>query len=304
MNSNMTNKLRLFECFPFFNELDILEIHLNILAPHIDYFVIVEATRNFMGQEKPLFFQENKERFAEFSDQIIHIIVDDLPEELNPSVEEAERRAMGFNREACQRRAMNRGLEDARSDDLIIISDVDEIIKPDALIEARKASAGRITYFEGVYYHYFLNWRLVGYKDLKTTRMIEMKNFKDGHHLRKTKGWRSKSLPGWVEYLMWMPYAAGRHGKILGRQVMREGCWHLSFIMGSDEIRRKLQAYSHTERTTEDFIGEGKIEQRIANKISMFGNQIEVEPIETLPQYIQDNLDKYKPMIDFGATAP
>ena len=294
-------KRRIFECFPFFNELEILEIHLNVLAPFIDYFVIVEATRNFMGQPKPLYFHENRERYKAFEDKIIHVIVDDLKEELDLSVDEAIRRATGFEREAIQRQAMTRGLKGARPGDLIIISDVDEIIKPEALKKSLPRAPGKITYFEGVYYHYFLNWRLIGYKDLKTTRMIEMKNFRDGHHMRKTKGWRSKTLPNWVEYMMWLPYAASRHGKLLGRQVMREGCWHLSFIMDSDQIRSKLQAYSHTERTTEDFIGEGKIEERIANRISMFGNTLSIDPIETLPQFIQDNLGQYRHLIDMDA---
>jgi len=300
MNSPAPNDIRIFECFPFFNELEILEIHLNVLAPYIDYFIIVEATRNFMGQPKSLYYQENKDRFAAFEDKIIHVIVDDLEAELDQSVDEAIRRATGFEREAIQRQAMNRGLTDARPNDLIIISDVDEIIKPDALKKALPDAAGKITYFEGVYYHYFLNWRLIGYKDLKTTRMIEMKHFRDGHHMRKTKGWRSKSLPAWLEYLMWLPYASARHGTLIGRQILFEGCWHLSFIMDSNQIRKKLQAYSHTERTTDDFLGEGKIEERIANRVSMFGNTISIDPIETLPRFIQDNLEKYRPMIDFG----
>ena len=299
MSLKTADKVRIFECFPFFNELDILEIHLNVLAPYIDYFIIVEATRNFMGQPKALFFEENKERFAEFSDKIIHVVVDDLPEELDATVDDAIRRRTGFEREANQRQAMSRGLANARPNDLIIISDVDEIIKPEALTRSLAGAPGKISYFEGVYYHYYLNWRLRGYKDLKTTRMIEMKNFIDGHHMRKTKGWRSKSLPNWLEYMMWVPYASKRHGKLLGRQVIREGCWHLSFIMNSDQIREKLQAYSHTERTTDEFIGEGRIEERIENKISMFGNGIAVDPVETLPKYIQDNLGKYGALIDF-----
>lgn len=304
MSSTGYQKIRVFECFPFFNELDILEIHLNVLAPLVDYFVIVEATRNFMGREKPLYFQENRDRFAAFSDKIIHVIVDDLPSELDAASEPEEIRATGFKREALQRSAMNRGLREARPDDLIIVSDVDEIIKPDVFEKALADYKDKITYFEGVYYHYFLNWRLAGHEDLKTTRMIEMKYFKDGHHLRKTKGRRSKSLPEWLEYFVWLPYAARRHGHPLGRQIMHEGCWHLSFMMNSDKIRKKLQAYSHTERTTDDFLAEGKIEERIARRISVFGTSIEVDPIETLPAYVRENIDRYRAIVDFGDAPP
>ena len=68
--------MKVFDVFPFFNELDLLEIRLNILNPYVDYFVLSESTKTFSGLDKPLFYEENKERFAEFNHKIIHNIVD------------------------------------------------------------------------------------------------------------------------------------------------------------------------------------------------------------------------------------
>lgn len=69
---------RIYDCFTFFNELDLLELRLNELASVVDYFVIAEATHTFTGKPKPLHFKENAARFEAFLPRIIHIIVEDF----------------------------------------------------------------------------------------------------------------------------------------------------------------------------------------------------------------------------------
>lgn len=68
-----------YDCFPFFNELDLLELRLRELSPVVDKFVLVEATRTFQKKEKPLVFEENKNRFSSFLDKIEHIVVGKFP---------------------------------------------------------------------------------------------------------------------------------------------------------------------------------------------------------------------------------
>ena len=70
----------IYDCFTFFNELDLLEIRLNVLNGCVDKFVLVEMGKTHTGKDKPLVFEQNKERFSIFKDKIIHIIVDDYPE--------------------------------------------------------------------------------------------------------------------------------------------------------------------------------------------------------------------------------
>ena len=71
----------IYDCFIFYNELELLELRLNELDDIVDYFVIIEATETFQGQTKPLYFEQKKEEFSEFEDKIIHHIVD-FPDEL------------------------------------------------------------------------------------------------------------------------------------------------------------------------------------------------------------------------------
>ncbi len=284
----MSDDRRIFDCFVFYNELDILDIRLNTLDQEVDFFVLVESTRTFTGQPKPLFFDENKQRFAKFLHKIIHVTVDDMPQDAQST----------YVCEAHQRSAIGRGLDAAGPDDLIIVSDVDEIPKPDALRGALRKAAGRITYFEGVYYHFYLNWRLPERKDLMTSRMIEFRNFHDGWLLRTTKGRRSTSVPFWLEYLMWLPYAAYRHKAFLRRQIRREGCWHFSFMMSPEEVRRKLSAYKAPDRLKAKKSLPEAVEQRIAQRRSMFDGDIVKVSMDELPDYVQRHRIKFKHMVE------
>ena len=71
--------MKIYDCFTFYNELDLLEMRLEILSDSVDFFVLVEANKTHSGREKELFFQDNKERFAKFSEKIIHVVVEDMP---------------------------------------------------------------------------------------------------------------------------------------------------------------------------------------------------------------------------------
>lgn len=141
-------KPRLYDCFTFFNELDLLEIRLETLSPHVDCFVIAESPITYRADPKPLYFQENKQRFAKFLPKIRHIIVDDLPNEKGFD--------QNWQRETLQRAALERGLFDARDNDLILLSDLDEIPIPEKIQEAA-SHHGTLRVFHMRFFSYFAN---------------------------------------------------------------------------------------------------------------------------------------------------
>ena len=115
----------IIDCFPFYNELDVLEIRLNILDPYVDKFILVEANQTQSFKEKPFYFEENKQRFSKFLDKIIHVKM----EENVPS--------HGWTLENFQRNYILKGLTQLtlQKNDLIAVSDVDEIWNPKYLNE-------------------------------------------------------------------------------------------------------------------------------------------------------------------------
>ena len=142
---------RLFDCFTFFNELDLLELRLLELDPLVHRFVLVEAPQTFTGLPKPLHFKLNRDRFERFLPKIVHVVLEEFPAGL----------ASAWDREHHSRRGIMHGLADAAPDDLVLISDVDEIPKPANLEAALRSpgSARRLTVFESEAYLHYLNAR-------------------------------------------------------------------------------------------------------------------------------------------------
>lgn len=115
------------DCIPFFNELDILKLRLHILDPLVDRFVIEEATHTFSGLPKDLCFEKNREMFEEFLPKITYLVVDNSPEEIST-----------HERDKFQKNALAKALTDASDEDVLILSDVDEIPNPAVLQELVK----------------------------------------------------------------------------------------------------------------------------------------------------------------------
>lgn len=112
---------QVIDCFMINNELSMLECRLHELADEVDRFVLVEAAVTHRGVPKPLHYADNKERFAPWADQIVHVVAD-LPDNPDPWV-----------REHAQRDAAMTVLDDlAKDDDIILISDVDEFPPPES----------------------------------------------------------------------------------------------------------------------------------------------------------------------------
>lgn len=114
--------MKIYDCFTFYNEFELLELRLKSLWDVVDYFVIVEANKTHTNKPKPYYFWERQDEFREFFPKILH-----LPVEMNVPF-----KGVGdWSIENAQRNAIMHGLEDAEPDDLIMISDLDEIPAPD-----------------------------------------------------------------------------------------------------------------------------------------------------------------------------
>lgn len=116
--------MKIYDCFVFFNELDLLEIRLKTYYDKVDYFVLCECSKTQQGKDKPYYYEENKTRFEKFADKIIHIKAD------KPPILKNKR---DWSIEFYQRECIEQGIRNARSNDLIIISDLDEFYSYEVL---------------------------------------------------------------------------------------------------------------------------------------------------------------------------
>ena len=133
----------IYDCFMFNDELDMLLIRLTYMTNYVDYFVIGESTQTHTGLDKPLHLLNNMDRYSEFKDKIIHVIV--------PPKDGLD----SWGGEFYQRNYLKEGLKNCADDDLIIIGDNDEFIDMEYFMN--KYTITKPTIIEMNLFYYFFN---------------------------------------------------------------------------------------------------------------------------------------------------
>lgn len=283
----------IYDCFTFFNELDLLEIRLNTLNSIVDKFVLVEATLTHQGKPKPLYFEENKAKFESFSHKIIHVIVDKYPENTNND-------AWIFER--YQRNMIKEGLKNCKPDDVVIVSDIDEIPNPSKIIEYKDIKGIKV--FKQKMYYYFLNCMNATNKNYEWYGpiMINYFDFTNVQDLReisiKMMGYYLRKFPYNARIIWWKFFNLDIKGKKV--VAISNGGWHFSYLGGVEKILKKLEAFAHTEYNKSDYKDPKKIEEAINNGQDIFGRGFKYEYTKvdsTYPEYIVNNMTKYAHLI-------
>jgi len=252
----------IYDCFLFFNELELLEIRLNTLSPVVDKFVIAEATVTHTNQPKPLYFEKNKNKFKKFKDKIIHIVVDDSPDVSVPWII--------INHQMA---AVDRGLKKCKPNDTILVSCVDEIPKPEKILEW-KDKPGKHKVFMQTLSYYYLN--CVDYKDevWDGTRMFSYKNL--------------------------LTYPSSYVARFTKPDVLiPDGGWHFSYIGGLKRIQKKVASMAHQEYNNEQFNTPENIKKAIAEGKDFLDHGLKFKIIDKsfLPEYVLKNESKFKDLI-------
>ncbi len=278
----------LFDCFTFFDELDLLDVRLHELDSLVDYFVLVEAKQTFQGDAKPLYFAENAERFRRYAGKIIHIIVDFSNAEENYKLDTKPLDG-NWAREHYQRNQIARGLVAARPRDLVIVSDVDEIISQTVLRRAlAERRVGDLTIFEMPVYRGCANRRVRGADWDKGPRLIEYGQFPGGQRLRMTKVSASARLKqtiiGPLHARAWNWVNTGIVAPI---RVVPDSGWHITGLGTWDAWRRKISSFSHSEmKEQRSYLDEKAYATMITNESDIVG-------IEQMPAFIRQNPDRF-----------
>ena len=232
----------IYDCFSFFNELDLLEIRLNTLDEVVDKFIRAESPLTHTGNPKPLYYAENKERFAKFNDRIIHVVVDDFPTMPNnmPIREKA------WTRENWQRNAIIRGLpKDINDDDILMISDLDEIPSPEYVKKAISNPIG-VTRLDLKAYCFFINLRNVSYPIWNNgTRILTWHTFND------PKTYANSEYSECCIAAVNQGPSATRIRFLKPDKIFKPAGWHFSYLGGVEAIQRKMKSIAHTEFDTE-----------------------------------------------------
>ena len=296
--------MKIYDCFMYFDEDVILDLRLNILNPFIDYFVIVESTFNHKGEKRKLKFDINK--YKKFENKIIYLIFDEEPSGIEKVFDtdnegEVSRKLIlnAASRENGQRNFISKGLERANEKDLILISDVDEI--PNLEKINWNTFKDQIVLFKQDMFYYKLNLRL---PDMiwSGSKACRKKYLKSPQWLRNVKD---------KKYSFFRLDTLFSEKKYINIKFINNGGWHFSNIKTAAEIEYKLKSYLHHREFDLNPISESEIEDIIKNKQAIYdlkvdkkinkigsGNKLVEHPLNKLPSYILENIDKYKDWIN------
>lgn len=287
--------MKVFDVFPFFNELDLLEIRLNILDPYVDHFVISEATKTFQGADKPLYYLENKDRFEKFNHKIIHNVVEDV----DKNILQQYGRKYNTSVEAQQRDTYQKDkikdilLSVCSEDDAIIWSDLDEIPNPESIQEIQ-------SFFKKDCMYQFAQDNYISFINLKEV---------SGNITSQTGNF---GMPGkWFGTKMFSLSLLSRFEMTdlrnkrdeIENYIIDPGGWHWSYV-GSEGLSveerliKKIECSSHPELNVDSI--KNNVSQ-VNENLDPFGRgytSYEIVPIdEEYPEYIILNKEKLSYLI-------
>jgi beta-1,4-mannosyl-glycoprotein beta-1,4-N-acetylglucosaminyltransferase len=254
-----------YDCFTFFNELDLLEIRLRELSDVVDVFVLAESPWTFQGQPKPLLFDENRHRFRPYLSRIRHIVTGapaDAPD--------------AWAREFHQRNSLREGMLDAEDDSLVMVSDVDEIARPEAVLEIQRRQ--HFCFLRMEMYLYFLNWHAHPWIKAYGAPWSFVRDMED------------LSAPRMVEaaYLH-------RFGEETALHVIEDAGWHMSWMGGVARMMEKLGAFSHTEPEVQRWRDAADLQAEVAARRFFYDKvPLETVPLGTLPRLIRERPAYYR----------
>ena len=296
--------MKIFDCFMYFDEEVVLDVRLNTLDQFVDYFVIVESKFTHKGDKRKLNF--NHEKFSKFKDKIIYLIYEETSDKIE-TVDNKDGEAINSGkyilnaalRENGQRNYIQNGLEEADDNDIVLISDVDEIPNL-SKINFNQFNQKIILFKQDMFYYKFNlcipNLKWTGTKACKKKDLINpqwIRNIKD----RKYPFFRIDTYFSDTKYI--------------SIKIIKNGGWHFSNIKNAKQIEHKLKSYLHHREFDLKPLTTKKIEKIIDDKKAIYdlkvdkrtnkigdGSKLEKFELNKLPVHVQKNYNIYKEWID------
>ena len=296
--------MNLYDCFMYFDEDLLLDLRLNTLDEYVKKFVITEATYTHNGNKKNLNFDINN--FKKFKDKIEYIVVDKQPDNIlnlsenDTKVQRGEKLILnGMARDYFQRENLSRGLSEAQEEDLILISDLDEI--PDIKqLDASKIKNNIIIFEQKMFYYKFNLF----YEDYTWfgTKAVKRKKFLSPQWLRNIKG---KNYPKWRLDTL---FSKKKYSNLI---FVKNGGWHFTCLRTAEELEKKLLNFAHHYEYEESGLNLDNLKKLISEKRVMYDHNIDQKgykwsgksklknyDTKLLPKYIYSNIDKFSKWLD------
>ena len=288
--------MRIFDCTTFYSEHLMLDVRFNILNEKVDKFIVVESLFSHSGKPKKLNF--DIKNYQKFKDKINYIIIENEPEGLivNQNLSSAEKRLNSLKRVEQSYDYMAKSLNDAEDNDLIILSDNDEI--PNLNSKQFLNSKKNIFIFEQLFFYYkfnlhydLMNW--FGSKACRKKKLMSMS------WLRNLK---NKQYPFWRFDTL---FSKTKYNNL---EIIKDGGWHFTNLMTAEKLYEKMSNFGHHNEFDESGLKINDIKNKIENREMFYNhfldqtnpnkwkNDYKLKKINEnkLPLYVEQNKEKFK----------
>jgi beta-1,4-mannosyl-glycoprotein beta-1,4-N-acetylglucosaminyltransferase len=275
---------KVYDCFTYFNEDQLLKLRLETLWDSVDYFVICEATRTHTGKEKPINFK--LEVFDKYKSKIRYLLIDTYPFQTDDP----------WVYENYQRNYLMNGLYDAKDHDWIMVSDLDEIPNPESIGSFNPKKYLRASFHQHAFLYYLNNRVMRGLTPFiwtlpKVTTYASLKDiFKCPQEVRNYRG---KGLFRGVKKFLIKQRT----------QDLSNGGWHFTWMGGVEKIILKMNSMAHQELNKPELQDPKLIEEKIRSGGDILGASLaggDYELLELhreLPKYLIENPDEFRNLI-------
>ena len=294
--------MKIYDCFQYLDEDVVLELRLTYLDKFVDKFIIAESKYTHSGKKRDLTF--DIKRYSKFKNKIRYLVLDKEPTNLEiikeNDNEEKKNSIQILNpakREIFQRELLMEGIKDANENDLIMLSDVDEIPKLENL-DLNSINEKFIFFIQKMFYYKFnLCSKSIDWTGTKACKKKDLLSFQ---WLRSIKSKYYSTLR--LDTLF-------SKKKYMGINFIKNGGWHFSYIKTPEGIEKKLQTYIHHREYDLNPLGTENIAQKIKNKESIYnlnidmrmslsrfskGQSLSLVELDQLPSYLKQNQSKFK----------
>ena len=297
--------MKIYDCFMYFDEDIVLSVRLEELNKYVDFFVIIESTYSHNGEERNLHFDINK--FSKFKEKIIYKVYNEIPKNIiqinisdNEDKIKKKKILNAIYRENSQRNCINLALKNVNENDLILISDIDEI--PNLYNLDIHSISEKIIMFKQQMFYYKFNLKLPNFT-WYGTKACKYKFLKSPQWLRNIKNRKYNFLR--LDIL----FSEKKYNNV---KFIENGGWHFTYIKSPKNIKKKLKSYLHHVDYEDNPIDEKNIDKLVSERKAIYdhekdkrnwkkigtGQKLVIETLENLPKYITKNKKNLEDWLD------
>ena len=290
--------MKIYDCTTFYSEHMMLDVRFHVLNDYVEKFIVTESLYSHSGQPKKLNFDINN--YPKFKDKIIYLVIDQEPSDLikieNTKEHQGLKRINSLKRIELSYNYMMKATENLANNDLIILSDNDEI--PNLNSKQFKQSNKNVFIFKQLFFYYKFNllYDLMPWFGSKACKKKSLKSFSWLRNLKSKK------------YSFWRLDTYFNENKLINLEIIKDGGWHFTNIKTPEELYIKMTNFGHHNEfelsglTVEDLkkkINDGVVfynhflDQADQNKWN-YDYKLKKINIDLLPKYLQDNSEKFK----------